>query len=186
MNQVKPLHFVTLLGSVRKHSHHAAIARSLPTLAGPGVTISALGSVADIPHYDADVQAEGFPEAVLTMGEAIRSSDGIIFVTPEYNYSVPGTLKNALDWLSRLSSQPFAGKPVAIQTASPGMFGGARAQYQLRQILVFLDAHVLNKPEIMIPGVTGKVDAQTLELRDDTTRNLLTVQLEAFAAFVRR
>jgi chromate reductase len=138
------------------------------------------------PDYDADVQAEGFPEAVLTMAEAIRSSDGVIFVTPEYNYSVPGTLKNALDWLSRLSPQPFAGKPVAIQTAAPGMFGGARAQYQLCQILVFLDAHVLNKPEIMIPGVAGKLDAETLELRDDTTSHLLTAQREAFAAFVRR
>ena len=111
MTQLKPLHFVTLLGSSRKRSYHAAIAQSLASLAGPGVTISALGSSADIPHYDADVQAEGFPEAVLTMAEAIRSSDGIIFVTPEYNYSVPGTLKNALDWLSRLSPQPFAGKP---------------------------------------------------------------------------
>jgi chromate reductase len=186
MTQLKPLHFVTLLGSSRKRSYHAAIAQSLATLAGPGVTISALGPSANIPHYDADVQAEGFPDAVLTMAEAIRLSDGIIFVTPEYNYSVPGTLKNALDWLSRLSPQPFAGKPVAIQTASPGMFGGMRAQYQLRQILVFLDAHVLNKPEIMIPSVTGKVDAETLELRDDATRMLLTAQLEAFAAFVRR
>lgn len=186
MTQVKPLHFVTLLGSTRKRSYHAAIARILPTLAGPGVTISALGSVADIPHYDADVQAEGFPEAVVTMAEAIRSSDGLIFVTPEYNYSIPGTLKNALDWLSRLSPQPFAGKPVAIQTASPGMFGGARAQFQLRQILVFLDAYVLNKPEIMIPSVTAKVDLETLELGDAVTSNLLAAQLDAFAAFVRR
>ncbi|HEV3424782.1 MAG TPA: NADPH-dependent FMN reductase [Paraburkholderia sp.] len=176
MTQVHPLHFVTLLGSCRKRSYHAAIARSLPTLAGPGVTISAPGFIADMPHYDADVLTEDFPEAMSTMAEAIRSSDGLIFVTPEYNYSIPGTLKNALDWLSRLSPQPFAGKPVAVQTASPGMFGDTRAQYQLRQILVFLDAYVLNKPEIMIPGVSGKVDAETLELRDDTTCNFLTAQ----------
>jgi chromate reductase len=72
------------------------------------------------------------------MANAITAADGIVIVTPEYNYSVPGALKNALDWLSRVQPQPFAGKRVAIQTASPGMIGGARAQYHLRQILVFL------------------------------------------------
>ena len=76
------------------------------------------------------------------MAEAIAKADGVIIVTPEYNYSVPGVLKNALDWLSRLPAQPFAGKPMAIQSGSPGMIGGARAQYHLRQILVFLDAAV--------------------------------------------
>ena len=86
------------------------------------------------------------------MAEKITAADGVIIVTPEYNYSVPGILKNALDWLSRLSPQPLAGKPVAIQTASPGLIGGARAQYHLRQSLVFLDALVLNKPEAMVGG----------------------------------
>jgi chromate reductase len=182
----KPLHFVSLLGSLRKASYNAALARALPGLAPAGVTIAPLGSVGDFPIYNADLQAGGFPPAVTAMAEAIDAADGVIFVTPEYNYSVPGGLKNALDWLSRLSRQPFAGKPVAIQTASPGAIGGARAQYHLRQILVFLDAQVLNKPEVMVGQVATKIDPQTGELSDQATRDFIARQLVAFAAFARR
>ena len=180
------LHFVTLLGSLRKGSLNAAVARALPALAPEGVTISALGSVGDFPHYDADMQAEGFPKSVLAMAEAIQKADGLIIVTPEYNYSMPGVLKNALDWLSRMTPQPIAGKPVAIQTASPGVIGGARAQYHLRQSLVFLDAVVLNKPEVMIGQATGKVDEKTLELTDAKTREFIAGQLKAFAILARK
>ena len=181
----KPLHFVTLLGSLRKGSFHAAIARALPSLAPDGVTISALGSVGDFPHYDSDLQADGFPPAVLAMADAIRSADGVVIVTPEYNYSLPGALKNALDWLSRVTPQPLAGKPVAIQTGSPGMIGGARAQYHLRQVMVFLDAHVLNKPEIMIGGMTSKIDPDAGEIADEVTAGLIGQQRVALASLAR-
>jgi chromate reductase len=154
-------------------------------LAPEGVTISALGSVGDLPHYDADVQAEGFPPAVEAMAAAIAVADGVIIVTPEYNYSVPGALKNALDWLSRMTPQPFIDKPVVIQTASPGVLGGVRAQYHLRQILVFLDAQVLNKPEVMVGSVATKVGGEPSVLEDETTRDFIAGQLAAFAAFVR-
>lgn len=180
------LRFVTLLGSLRKGSFNAMVARALPALAPAGVTVSALASVREFPLYDADVQATGFPAPVIAMSEEIRKADGVVIVTPEYNYSMPGTLKNALDWLSRLTPQPFAGKPVAIQTASPGMIGGARAQYHLRQSLVFLDALVLNKPEVMIGQVAGKVDEKTLELTDQKTKEFIAGQLKAFAEFVRK
>ena len=109
----------------------------------------------------------------------------MIFVTPEYNHSVPGVLKNAIDWLSRLPNQPFAGKPVAIQSASPSLSGGLRAQLHLRHIFVFLDARALNKPEVMIPQVNQKIDAATGEITDPATRGFLADQLKAFAAFVR-
>ncbi len=186
MNSSRPLRFVTLLGSLRRNSYHYAVARSLAELAPEGVTIDALGSVADIPHYDADVQAEAFPPAVLEMAERIRSADGVIIVTPEYNYSVPGALKNALDWLSRTTPAPFAGKPVAIQTASPGAIGGARAQYHLRQVMVFLDGDVLNKPEIMIGNVSSKIDAEAQKITDESTKALIAQQLAALAAMARR
>ncbi|WP_430253432.1 NADPH-dependent FMN reductase [Neorhizobium sp. DAR64872/K0K18] len=186
MFEPKPLHFVTLLGSLRHKSYNAAIARALPSLAPEGVTITALGSVGTFPLYDEDVQAAGFPAEVTAMGEAIRLADGVIIVTPEYNYSVPGGIKNALDWLSRLPNQPFSGKPVAIQTASAGMLGGARAQYHLRQILVYLDAAVLNKPEVMIGHVAAKVHSETLELTDADTRHFLEKQVSAFAHFAQR
>jgi chromate reductase, NAD(P)H dehydrogenase (quinone) len=185
MSDMKPLHFVTLLGSLRKASYNAAIARALPILAPDGVTIQPLGPVGAFPLYNADIQAEGFPPEVQAMADAIAKAGGLIIVTPEYNYSVPGGLKNALDWLSRLPAQPLAGKPVAIQSGSPGIIGGARAQYHLRQILVFLDAAVLNKPEVMVSHISTKVDAETGELTDQATRDIITMQLKAFAAFAR-
>jgi chromate reductase len=95
-------------------------------------------------------------------------------------------LKNALDWLSRLPNAPFAGKPVAIQTGSPGLIGGARAQYHLRQILVFLDAQVLNKPEVMVSQLPSKIDASSGTLTDQPTREFLTKQIVAFTSFASR
>ena len=176
-------HFVTLTGSLRKGSFNAAIAHTLPELAPADVTISHLASPGDFPHYNADLQEAGFPAPVLAMADAIAQADGVIIVTPEYNYSVPGVLKNALDWLSRVSPNPFAAKPVLIQSASPGAIGGARAQYHLRQILVFFDARVMNKPEAMIGQVTDKVKEGILT--DEATRTFLSRQLQAFADFSR-
>lgn len=186
MTQPGDLHFVSMLGSLRHESYNALIAAELPGLAPPGVTIDALPSVGDLPLYNADLQESGFPTQVIEMGKAIAAADGVIIVTPEYNYSVPGGLKNALDWLSRLAPQPFVQKPVAIQTASPGVIGGARAQYHLRQSMVFLEALVLNKPEVMIGQVAQKVDSQSRHLTDQDTRLFITRQIEALAELVRR
>ncbi|MCG4252437.1 NAD(P)H-dependent oxidoreductase [Acetobacter senegalensis] len=185
MTQGTPLHFVTLLGSLRKASFNGIVARTLPDLAPEGITIAPLGCISAFPHYNQDVQDAGFPEPVLAMAEQIRAADGVIVVTPEYNYSVPGVLKNALDWLSRVTPQPFAGKPLAIQTASPGAIGGARAQYHLRQSLVFLNAYVLNRPEVMIGQATGKFDTDRLELTDQKTRDFLVTQITALAELAR-
>ena len=186
MDESGSLQFVTLLGSLRQASFNAAIARALPALAPAGVSISALGSIAEFPHYDADVQAAGIPAPVQAMAERIGAADGVIIVTPEYNYSVPGALKNAIDWLSRMTPQPFAGKAVAIQTASPGLLGGARAQYHLRQSLVFLDAHVLNKPEVMVGQAAAKVGGDVPELTDAATREFIATQIGALAALARK
>ncbi|MBS0055419.1 NADPH-dependent FMN reductase [Yersinia sp. Marseille-Q3913] len=183
----QPLKIVTLLGSLRSGSYNAMVARALPKLAPAGVTIEALPSIRDIPLYDADVQQEdGFPTTVQAIADQIRQADGVIIVTPEYNYSVPGGLKNAIDWLSRLPNQPLAGKPVAIQTSSMGPIGGARCQYHLRQILVFLDAMVMNKPEFMGGVIQTKVDEQTKELSEQGTLDFLTKQLAAFATYIDR
>lgn len=180
-----PLNVVTICGSLRKGSFNAALERALPGLAPEGMSIAALPGVGELPLYNADIQAQGFPQAATAMGEAIRAADGVIFVTPEYNYSVPGTLKNAIDWLSRLSPAPFAGKPVAIQTASMGVFGGVRAQYHLRQMLVYLDAMILNKPEVMVGAAQTKFSPGG-ELTDAATRDFVKTQLASFADFIRR
>ncbi len=181
------LKIVTLLGSLRKGSFNGIVARTLPRIAPEGMSISELPSIGAIPLYDADVQEEeGFPERVEAIAAAIREADGVVIVTPEYNYSVPGGLKNAIDWLSRLPEQPLAGKPVLIQTNSMGAIGGARCQYHLRQILVFLDAMVMNKPEFMGGVIQNKVDPQTDEVVDPGTIEHLTSQLSAFAEYIQR
>jgi chromate reductase len=180
------LHFVTLVGSIRKGSYNAAIARGLQSLASTNVEIEILPSIGLLPIYDADLQAEGFPDAVTALGAAIKASDGLIIVTPEYNYSVPGGLKNAIDWLSRLPNKPFATKPILIQSASMGVFGGVRAQYHLRQIMVFLDAFVMNVPEVMVSQAQNKIDATTGEITDQGTKDFITGQLKSFEGFVRR
>lgn len=181
------LKIVTLLGSLRQGSFNAMVARTLPRIAPAGMSIDALPSIKDIPLYDADVQQEeGFPTTVEAIAEQIRAADGVVIVTPEYNYSVPGGLKNAIDWLSRLPEQPLAGKPVLIQTSSMGAIGGARCQYHLRQILVFLDAMVMNKPEFMGGVIQNKVDAQTGEVVDQSTLDHLSGQLTAFGDYIQR
>jgi chromate reductase len=185
MAQDAPLHFVVVVGSLRRGSFNAAIARALPELAPEGVTIEPLPSVAEFPLYNHDVQDKGFPPIVTTTAEMIREADGIIIVTPEYNHSIPGVLKNAIDWISRLPNQPFAGKPIALESSSPSLFGGIRAQLHLRHVFVYLDGRVLNKPEVIIPLVNTKIDAATGELTDPATRGFIADQLKAFAAFVR-
>jgi chromate reductase len=186
MDGDRPLALAVMLGSLRKASFNGIVARALPKLAPDGVAVVPLGSIGELPIYDADLQEQGFPAKVLAMADAIRAADGLVIVSPEYNYSIPGGLKNAIDWLSRLPDQPFAAKPVAIQTASQGPLGGARCQYHLRQSMVFLDALVLNKPEIMIGTVQAKVDQAAGELTDETTIGFIRRQLAAFATFIRR
>ncbi len=186
MSKDGPLTLAVMLGSLRKASFNGIVARALPGLAPDGVTMAPLGSIGALPIYDADIQAEGFPAEVTAMADAIRAADGLVIVTPEYNYSIPGGLKNAIDWLSRLPNQPFAAKPVALQTASMSPLGGVRSQYHLRQAMVFLDARLLNKPEIIIGAAHTKVDAASGALTDATTIGFIKAQLEAFTAYIRR
>ena len=185
MAEDQPLNFVVMVGSLRKGSFNAAIARALPALAPDGVTIEPLPSVGEFPLYNHDLQDNGFPPIVTSTVAAIRKADGIIIVTPEYNHSIPGVLKNAIDWISRLPNQPFAGKPIALESSSPSLFGGLRAQLHLRHVFVYLDGRVLNKPEVIISQVNTKIDAATGELTDPATRGFIVDQLKAFADFAR-
>jgi chromate reductase, NAD(P)H dehydrogenase (quinone) len=119
------LNVLAICGSLRKGSYNAVVQRALPSLAPKDMMVVAAPSFAEFPLYNADVQnSSGFPAAVNTLADAIRAAAGVIIVTPEYNFSIPGGLKNAIDWVSRLSNQPFAGKPIALQSASPGPLGG--------------------------------------------------------------
>ena len=177
------LNFGVLLGSLRRRSFSRAIANTLDELAPDDVCVSLLSSVGDLPSYNEDLQNTGIPNEVSLLARSIAESDAVVIVTPEYNHSIPGALKNALDWLSRLPQHPFAGKPVAIQTVSPGLFGGVRAKPHLIQVMLSLDASLLNKPAIEVAQVAHKVDGETAMLRDERTRTLIAEQLVALAKF---
>src|SRR5215469_12273977 len=137
-----------ICGSLRKGSFNMMALRVAQGLAPAGVKID-IADISAFPLYNEDVKAQGFPASVQTFREQIAAADALLFVTPEYNYSMSGVLKNAIDWASRPPDQPFAGKPVAIMGAAAGMAGSARAQYDLRRSCVFLDMHPLNKPEVL-------------------------------------
>ncbi len=166
-----------LCGSLRQGSLNMAALRAAADLVPEGVAIE-IAATGDIPLYNDDIRAIGTPAPVLALAGQIAAADAVLIATPEYNYSIPGVLKNTIDWLSRCDPQPFRGKPVAIMGASPGMIGTARAQYDLRKVFVFLDAHVLNKPEIMIGGAGQKFDG-TGVLTDATTRQFIAQQIIA-------
>jgi chromate reductase len=178
---------LTVCGSLRNGSYNGMVQRALPSLAPEGMTLKPAPSFAEFPLYNFDIQSStGFPAPVQVLADAIRAADGVIFCTPEYNFGIPGGLKNAIDWLSRLPNQPFAGKPIALQSASPGPVGGARVQYDFRKSMVFLDAFTLNKPEIFIGNCASKFDEKTGEITDEATRGFIKQQLAAFAVFIGR
>jgi chromate reductase len=185
----KQLDVLVICGSLRKGSYNAALARALPPLAPPGMKLREAPTFAGLPVYNFDEhQASGIHPIALAWTDAIRSADAVIIVSPEYNWSIPGGLKNAIDWASRLKDkdQPFAGKPVALQSAATGLIGGARMQYHLRQSLTSIDALMFGKPEVLVTFAAKKFDERTLELVDPPTREMVKLQLATFEKFVRR
>lgn len=181
----KTLNVVSICGSLRKGSYNRMVMNALPALAPENMKITEAPPFSEFPLYNADIQnSTGFPAPVQKLADAIRAADGVIINTPEYNFGVPGGLKNAIDWVSRLQNQPFLGKPVALQSASPGPVGGARVQYDLRRTMVFLDAMTLNKPEIFIGNCAQRIDDKTGKITDEQTVGFIKQQLAAFAKFI--
>jgi len=180
------LNVVVVCGSLRKGSYNAALARALPALVPHTMKLSAVPPLDLIPHYNADVQNSGLPGSVISFADAIRSADGVIIVSPEYNWSIPGVLKNAIDWVSRMKDQPFANKPIALQSCATGALGGSRMQYHLRQSLTSVDAFLFGRPEVLVSFSPQKFDEKTLELRDQPTIDIIKQQLAAFDTFIRR
>jgi chromate reductase len=178
---------LVICGSLRKGSYNAALTRALPGLAPPEMKLITAPPFDAFPLYNADMQdASGFPGPVNDLAAAIRAADGVLFVTPEYNWSMPGALKNAIDWVSRMKEQPFEGKPVAIQSASQGPLGGARMQYHWRMSMTFLKAFIYGTPEVFVGLAASKFDKDTLELKDQPTKDAVKAQLAAFAKFIVR
>ena len=181
----KSLNVVSICGSLRKGSYNRIVMNTLQGFAPDGMRVAEAPSFAEFPLYNADIQnSTGFPAPVQTMAEAIRAADGVIFVSPEYNYGIPVGLKNAIDWVSRLPDQPFANKPIAMISASAGILGGGRMQYDLRRCMIFLDALTMNKPEIFIGNVSQKIDEKIGQIKDEQAVGFIKTQLAAFAKFI--
>ncbi len=181
MDKVKIL---GISGSLRQGSYHTQLLKVAQALAPEGVEVEIVG-IGDLPLFNQDFEKDP-PESVKTFKQKIKESDAVLFVTPEYNYSVPGVLKNAIDWASRpYGDSAWSGKPAGIMSGSVGLQGGAKAQYHLRQSFVFLDMHPLNKPEVMVPMIQDKFDAQG-NLTDEETKKRVAEYIAALAAWARK
>ncbi len=175
-----PITIAGLCGSLRKASFNrmalAQFGKSLPE----GATLTTV-EIGEFPLYNQEILDAGVPAPVARTRDIIHGADALVIATPEYNYSTSGVLKNAIDWLSRTNPQPFAAKPIALLGASIGLFGSGRAQYHLRQMMVFLDGRPINKPEVMIATAQQKFAA------DGTLNDEMAVKLirDLGAALVR-
>ena len=179
-----PVRILAFCGSLRRNSYNRLALNAARELLPDGMTLEEF-DIAPVPSYNEDVRQDGFPPVVERMREAIRRADALLFVSPEYNYSMPGVLKNGIDWASRPPDQPFAGKPAAIMGASQSFTGTARMQYHLRQTLVFLDVHPVNRPEVLIGEAQKRFDPEG-RLTDDTTRRLIRELLVSLREHTRR
>jgi len=175
---------LAICGSLRKASYNMAALRVAIAQKPAGMAVD-VADISQIPLYNEDVRQQGFPPPVETLRRQIKEADALLFVCPEYNYSMSGVLKNAIDWASRPPDQPFAGKPCAIMGAAAGMAGGARAQGDLRRSMVFLDMHPINKPEVLIGQAQTKFDADG-NLTDEAARGFIRDMMTALAAWTRQ
>lgn len=179
------LNILGFAGSLRRGSFNRALLRAAAELAPAGMAIE-IFDLGEVPLYNGDVEAEGDPEAVARLKQAIRAADGVLLVTPEYNHGVPAVMKNAVDWASRPpGSAALGGKPVGIIGASPGITGSARGQSQLRQAFEFTNSYCMPQPELLVFKAHEKFDSEGC-LTDDATAQFLARYLAAFAAWVRR
>ena len=173
-----------ICGSLRKGSFNRATLQAATELLPDGMTLD-IADISQLPLYNEDVRQAGFPPPAQKLRDQILAADALLFVTPEYNYSISGVLKNAIDWASRPPNHPFEGKPVGIMGATASLWGTTRAQYDLRKICVYLNMFPLNKPEVLIAQAMNKFDAE-LKLTDKTTRDMISQMMVALRDWARR
>jgi len=179
------LNVVGFAGSLRRDSYNRALLRAATEVAPSALRI-VIHELGGIPLYNGDVEAAGAPSSVVQLRDAIRSADGLLIATPEYNHGVPGVLKNTIDWLSRPPrDSALNGKVAAVMGASRGMTGTARGQSQLRQAFVFTNTYTLLQPEILVAVAHEKFDADG-RLVHQATRDYLATFLQRFAELIAR
>lgn len=173
----RKINIIGFTGSLRHNSYNKAALRAAKELLPEGANLD-IEDLSLIPFYNEDLETEGVPQVVADFKKKVALADAILIATPEYNYSIPPVLKNALDWASRGKDTPLSGKPLAIMSASPSMLGGARVQYHLRQVCVGLNLMAINKPEVFITNANKKFDEEG-KLIDEYSRNAISKLLQA-------
>jgi chromate reductase len=180
----KPVRILGIAGSLRRESYNLAALRAATQLVPEGASIE-MFELDGIPGFNQD-EEQNPPAKVVELKKRIRAADAILIVTPEYNYSIPGVLKNAIDWASRpYGDSAWNGKPAAIMGASIGTIGTARAQYHLRQMMVFLNMFPINQPEVMIGNAQERFDAEG-NLTDDATKEFIRQLIQNLVDWTRR
>ena len=180
------VHVFAVAGSLRKDSFNKKLLRAAIELVPPGMMIHQFDGLADIPPYDADLDVDPRPEPVRALKQMLAACDGLLIVTPEYNYGIPGVLKNAIDWASRPpAASPLGGKIALLMGASTGMAGTARAQQQLRQNFVFTKTTVLPQPEVLVAHAPQKFDSEG-RLIDDMAKQIIAERLRALGEWIYR
>jgi chromate reductase len=171
------MHFVGISGSLRKGSINTALLKTVQSVLPDGTTFEKV-EIGNLPLFNSDLEADGPLEVVKHFKEQLSKADALVIASPEYNFSIPGVLKNALDWASRGKDSPLQNKPVAVMGASPGILGTARMQMHLRQVFLFNNMQPVNKPEVFISHAKTKFDADG-NLTDEQSKETIRLQMQA-------
>jgi chromate reductase len=174
-----------ICGSLRTQSFNLSALKAAGELMPQGMQLSGHTNLLDLPMYNPDHEAQGYPDSVCALRDQILAADGLLISTPEYNWTMSASLKNAIDWISRFKTpqSPFHNKPCAVLSATTGPLGGARVQYDVRRSMSSVGALFLQRPEVFIGMAGQKFDAQG-QLTDATTRDFISAQMKAFAQWI--
>ena len=181
MSQLKIL---GLCGSLRKGSYNRMLLKLATEVAPADLSVESI-ELGNIPFFDGDVFDKGYPASAAALRERIRAADGVLIVTPDYNFTLSAVLKNAIDWASRGADQPFVGKPLTVMSATQGPLGGARVQYDVRRIMQFMQVFIMPRPETFVGSAAGKFNAEG-QCTDEVTRKFVTEHMAAFRDWVVR
>jgi chromate reductase len=173
--------FIAISGSLRKDSYNTALLNAAAGLLPEDVSMDVV-TLHDIPILNPDDLANGFPDQVNQLAVAVKQADALVLGLAEFNYSITASMKNVIDWLSIHPEAPLKRKPIALMSASPSALGGARAQYQCRQMFIYCNSRLLNTPEVMVGNAMNRFNSEG-QLSDDETKAMLKQQMQALKDF---
>jgi chromate reductase len=176
-------HIAIMVGSQREGSKNQLLSQAIQSEFASGFTMAPVNGMTDLPLYSQDLEAEGIPDLVQVMASQVRQADGLIIISPEYNYSVPGPLKNQIDWMSRVDDQPFEDKPISLMSASPSRLGGIRMQMHLRDIFVALGGRLVNRPEVAVAFVRDRISVDG-QIQHEKTSDIIKSHLKDFKSLI--